>query len=61
MTMQQMLLDMTLIANGDSVQVCWVTNLSQFADFLADNLHAIKEMAQNLLVWYLNMQRIRNK
>ena len=51
MTMQQMLLDMTLIANGDSVQVCWVTNLSQFAfPFIYYSLCVVKSIPLTLAV-----------
>ena len=36
MTMQQMLSDMTLMAKGDSVKVCWLTGLSLpvYRDFI---------------------------
>ena len=55
MTMQQMLSDMTLMAKGDSVIVCWLTGLSLlvYRDFIHGNVQPTRSAWAETRYWYM--------
>ena len=55
MTMQQMLSDMTLMAKGDSVLVCWLTGLSLpvYRDFLHGTAQPTRSAWAETRYWYM--------
>ena len=56
MTMQQMLSDMTLMAKGDSVKVCWLTglSLSVYRDFIHGTAHPTRNAWAEMRYWYMS-------
>lgn len=56
MTMQQMLSDMTLMAKGDSVLVCWVTGLSLpvYCDFIHGTAQPTRNVWAKTRYWYMS-------
>ena len=56
MTMQQMLSDMTLMAKGDSVLVCWLTglSLSVYRDFIHGTAHPTRNAWAEMRYWYMS-------
>ena len=56
MTMQQMLSDMTLMAKGDSVLVCWVTGLSLpvYRDFIHGTAQPTRNVWAKTRYWYMS-------
>ena len=56
MTMQQMLSDMTLMAKGDSVLVCWVTGLSLpvYRDFIHGTAQPTRSAWAETRYWYMS-------
>ena len=56
MTMQQMLSDMTLMAKGDSVLVCWVTGLSLpvYRDFIHGTAKPTRNAWAETRYWYMS-------
>ena len=56
MTMQQMLSDMTLMAKGDSVKVCWVTGLSLpvYRDFIHGTAQPTRSAWAETRYWYMS-------
>lgn len=61
MTMQQMLSDMTLMAKGDSVLVCWLTGLSLFPFIVTSfmvlrNLQGMLGLRQDIGIWLLSLK-----
>ena len=56
MTMQQMLSDMTLMAKGDSVLVCWVTGLSLpiYRDFIHGTAQPTRNAWAETRYWYMS-------
>ena len=56
MTMQQMLSDMTLMAKGDSVIVCWVTGLSLpvYRDFILGTAQPTRRAWAETRYWYMS-------
>ena len=55
MTMQQMLSDMTLMAKGDSVLVCWLTGLSLpvYRDFIHGTAQPTRKAWAETRYWYM--------
>ena len=55
MTMQQMLSDMTLMAKGDSVLVCWLTGLSLpvYRDFIHGTAQPTRSAWAETRYWYM--------
>ena len=55
MTMQQLLSDMTLMAKGDSVIVCWVTGLSLpvYRDFIHGTAQPTRNAWAETRYWYM--------
>ena len=55
MTMQQMLSDMTLMANGDSVLVCWVVNMpiAVYRDFIHGAAQPKRFTWAHTRYWYM--------
>ena len=55
MTMQQMLSDMTLMAKGDSVLVCWLTGLSLpvYRDFIHGTAQPTRNAWAETRYWYM--------
>ena len=56
MTMQQMLSDMTLMAKGDSVLVCWLTGLSLpvYRDFIYGTAQPTRSAWAETRYWYMS-------
>ena len=56
MTMQRMLSDMTLMAKGDSVLVCWVTGLSLpvYRDFIHGTAQPTRSAWAETRYWYMS-------
>ena len=56
MTMQQMLSDMTLMAKGDSVLVCWLTGLSLpvYRDFIHGTAQPTRNAWAETRYWYMS-------
>ena len=56
MTMQQMLSDMTLMAKGDSVLVCWLTGLSLpvYRDFIHCTAQPTRNAWAETRYWYMS-------
>ena len=56
MTMQQMLSDMTLMAKGDSVLVCWVTGVSLpvYRDFIHGTAQPTRNVWAKTRYWYMS-------
>ena len=56
MTMQQMLSDMTLMAKGDSVKVCWLTGLSLpvYRDFIHGTAQPTRNAWAETRYWYMS-------
>ena len=56
MTMQQMLSDMTLMAKGDSVLVCWLTGLSLpvYRDFIHGTAQPTRNVWAKTRYWYMS-------
>lgn len=56
MTVQQMLSDMTLMAKGDSVQVCWLTGLSLpvYRDFIHGTAQPTRNAWADMRYWYMS-------
>lgn len=56
MTMQQMLSDMTLMAKGDSVLVCWLTGLSLpvYRDFIHGTAQPTRSAWAETRYWYMS-------
>ena len=56
MTMQQMLSDMTLMAKGDSVLVCWLTGLSLpvYRDFIHGTAQPTRNTWAETRYWYMS-------
>lgn len=56
MTMQRMLEDMTLLAQGDSVMVCWLTNLSLpvYRDFIHGAAQPKRRTWVEVRYWYVS-------
>lgn len=56
MTMQQMLSDMTLLANGDSVMVCWLTSipLPVYRDFIHGAAQPRRRAWAETRYWYMS-------
>ena len=56
MTMQQMLSDMTLMAKGDSVLVCWLTGLSLpvYRDFIHGTAQPTRNVWAKMRYWYMS-------
>lgn len=56
MTMQQMLSDMTLMAKGDSVKVCWLTGLSLpvYRDFIHGTAQPTRSAWAETRYWYMS-------
>ena len=56
MTMQQILSDMTLMAKGDSVLVCWVTGLSLpvYRDFIHGTAQPTRNAWAETRYWYMS-------
>ena len=56
MTMQQLLSDMTLIAKGDSVLVCWLTGLSLpvYRDFIHGTAQPTRSAWAETRYWYMS-------
>ena len=56
MTMQQMLSDMTLMAKGDSVLVCWLTGLSLpvYRDFINGTAQPTRNAWAETRYWYMS-------
>ena len=56
MTMQQMLSDMTLMAKGDSVIVCWLTGLSLpvYRDFIRGTAQPTRKAWAETRYWYMS-------
>ena len=56
MTMQQMLSDMTLMAKGDSVKVCWLTGLSLpvYRDFIHGTAQPTRNAWADMRYWYMS-------
>ena len=56
MTMQQMLSDMTLMAKGDSVKVCWLTglSLSVYRDFIHSTAQPTRNAWAKTRYWYMS-------
>ena len=55
MTIQQMLSDMTLMAKGDSVKVCWLTSLSLpvYRDFIHGTAQPTRNAWAETRYWYM--------
>lgn len=55
LTMQRMLEDMTLLAQGDSVMVCWLTNLSLpvYRDFIHGTAQPKRRTWVETRYWYM--------
>ena len=55
MTMQQMLSDMTLMAKGDSVLICWLTGLSLpvYRDFIHGTAQPTRNAWAETRYWYM--------
>ena len=56
MTMQQLLSDMTLMAKGDSVLVCWLTGLSLpiYRDFIHGTAQPTRNAWAETRYWYMS-------
>lgn len=56
MTMQQILSDMTIMANGDSVLVCWLTGLSLpvYRDFIHGTAQPTRNTWAETRYWYMS-------
>lgn len=56
MTMQQMLSDMTLLANGDSAMVCWLTSLPLpvYRDFIHGTAQPRRRAWAETRYWYMS-------
>ena len=56
MTMQQMLSDMTLMAKGDSVLICWLTGLSLpvYRDFIHGTAQPTRNAWAETRYWYMS-------
>ena len=56
MTIQRMLQDLTLLANGDSVKVCWLTglSLSVYRDFIHGTAHPTRNAWAEMRYWYMS-------
>ena len=56
MTMQQLLSDMTLMAKGDSVLVCWLTGLSLpvYRDFIHGTAQPTRNVWAKTRYWYMS-------
>ena len=56
MTMQRMLQDLTLLANGDSVMVCWLTNITipVYRDFIHGKAQPKRLIWANTRYWYMS-------
>ena len=56
MTMQQMLSDMTLMAKGDSVLVCWLTGFSLpvYRDFIHGTAQPTRNAWTETRYWYMS-------
>ena len=54
--MQQMLSDMTLMAKGDSVLVCWLTGLSLpvYRDFIHGTAQPTRNAWADMRYWYMS-------
>lgn len=54
--MQQMLSDMTLMAKGDSVKVCWLTGLSLpvYRDFIHGTAQPTRNAWADMRYWYMS-------
>ncbi len=55
MTMQRMLQDLTLLADGDSIMVCWQTNISLpvYRDFIQGKAQPTRLTWANTRYWYM--------
>ncbi len=55
MTMQRMLQDLTLLADGDSLMVCWLTNINipVYRDFIHGNAQPTRLTWANTRYWYM--------
>lgn len=56
MTMQQMLSDMTLMAKGGAVKVCWLTGLSLpvYRDFIHGTAQPTRNAWADMRYWYMS-------
>ncbi len=56
MTMQHMLQDLTLLANGDTIMVCWLTNirLSAYRDFIHGKAKPTRLSWAITRYWYMS-------
>ncbi len=55
MTMQRMLQDLTLLADGDSLMVCWLTNINipVYRDFIHGKAQPTRLTWANTRYWYM--------